>query len=157
MKPTKQGHVDTTASITSKQPDGDSIRYTFALANPSQMPYIIEKGYVTVDGASLTVTQVDEEKSEFGIMLISHSQSVLTLTHKEVGAMACAVASRSKWYATLRPGWGYGQYRSRRSRQVCAWFDIATGGNGGPYSREAPQGAWQVMQMIVIRSRISFD
>lgn len=79
-----QGHVDTTATITSKKPDGDSIRYNFALGNPSQMPYIIEKGYITIDGASLTVTEVDDKSAGFGIMLISHSQSILTLTSKNV-------------------------------------------------------------------------
>lgn len=49
------------------------------------MPYIIEKGYITIDGASLTITEIDDKSSGFGIMLISHSQSILTLTGKEVG------------------------------------------------------------------------
>jgi riboflavin synthase len=79
-----QGHVDTTATIISKKPDGDSIRYNFKLTDSNQLPYIIEKGYVTIDGASLTVTEVDDKEASFGIMLISHSQSILTLTHKEV-------------------------------------------------------------------------
>jgi riboflavin synthase len=48
------------------------------------MPYIIEKGYVTIDGASLTITEIDDKTASFGIMLISHSQSILTLTNKEV-------------------------------------------------------------------------
>jgi riboflavin synthase len=81
---TKQGHVDTTATIISKKPDGDSIRYNFKLTDPAQIPYIIEKGYVTIDGASLTVTEVDDTSASFGIMLISHSQSILTLTNKDV-------------------------------------------------------------------------
>jgi riboflavin synthase len=81
---TAQGHVDTTATITSKKPDGDSIRYNFALENPAMMPYIIEKGYITIDGASLTITEIDDKSAGFGIMLISHSQSILTLTGKEV-------------------------------------------------------------------------
>jgi riboflavin synthase len=79
-----QGHVDTTATIISQKPDGDSIRYNFKLTDSNQLPYIIEKGYVTIDGASLTVTEVDDKEASFGIMLISHSQSILTLTHKEV-------------------------------------------------------------------------
>jgi riboflavin synthase len=80
-----QGHVDTTARITSKIPDGNSIRYVFTLPTPTQLPYIIEKGYITIDGASLTVTQMDDASSTFGIMLISHSQEKLTLTSKEEG------------------------------------------------------------------------
>lgn len=81
-----QGHVDGTASIVSKQADGNSIRYSFRLSddNPSDLaPYLIEKGYVTIDGASLTLTHV--KGKEFGIMLIAHSQEKLTLTSKAIG------------------------------------------------------------------------
>lgn len=49
------------------------------------MPYLIEKGYITIDGASLTLTNVDDADQGFGIMLISHSQEKLTLTGKKVG------------------------------------------------------------------------
>lgn len=88
-----QGHVDSTATIISKQTDGNSIRYSFrfpADVAETFMPYLIEKGYVTVDGASLTLTHVSPlsakpEESAFGIMLIAHSQEKLTLTRKEVG------------------------------------------------------------------------
>lgn len=51
------------------------------------MPYIIEKGYITIDGASLTITEIDDKTAGFGIMLISHSQSILTLTGKEVSLL----------------------------------------------------------------------
>ena len=49
------------------------------------MPYLIEKGYVTVDGASLTLTAVDDAVRTFSIMLIAHSQEKLTLTGKKQG------------------------------------------------------------------------
>jgi riboflavin synthase len=45
----------------------------------------VEKGYITIDGTSLTITQVDDTKCTFGIMLISHSQTKVTLSKKEVG------------------------------------------------------------------------
>ena len=45
---------------------------------------------MTIDGASLTVTEVDDKDASFGIMLISHSQSILTLTNKEVRQLCCA-------------------------------------------------------------------
>ena len=93
-----QGHVDTTASIISKKPDGDSIRYNFKLTDSNQLPYIIEKGYVTIDGASLTVTEVDDKEASFGIMLISHSQSILTLTHKEVSHALAFAHKRADEY-----------------------------------------------------------
>ncbi|KIR30572.1 riboflavin synthase, alpha subunit [Cryptococcus deuterogattii LA55] len=81
-----QGHVDGTATIISKVPDGDSIRYTFQLpAATTLLPFIIEKGYITIDGASLTITQVNDAERSFGIMLIAHSQGKLTLTDKKEG------------------------------------------------------------------------
>ncbi|ORX34099.1 putative riboflavin synthase [Kockovaella imperatae] len=94
-----QGHVDATATITSKVPDGDSIRYTFTFSPTSSsaastsatsraqtlMPYLVEKGYITIDGASLTLTEVDDETASFGIMLIAYSQTKLVLTKKQVG------------------------------------------------------------------------
>lgn len=48
------------------------------------MMYIIEKGYITIDGASLTITEIDDKTAGFGIMLISHSQTILTLAGKDV-------------------------------------------------------------------------
>lgn len=81
-----QGHVDGTATIISKIPDGDSIRYTFQLpATTTLLPFIIEKGYITIDGASLTITHVNDAQRSFGIMLIAHSQAKLTLTDKKEG------------------------------------------------------------------------
>ncbi|BEJ18172.1 hypothetical protein CspHIS471_0704490 [Cutaneotrichosporon sp. HIS471] len=82
-----QGHVDAVATIKSVVPDGASLRYTFAFAEEAAhlMPYVVEKGFVTVDGASLTLTGVNDADLSFGIMLIAHSQGKLTLTSKKVG------------------------------------------------------------------------
>ncbi|KAI0059447.1 Lumazine-binding protein [Artomyces pyxidatus] len=86
-----QGHVDGTAVIVSKTPDGDSLRLVFQLpestpSRPSLLPYLIPKGYVTIDGTSLTLTEVDNAKKTFGIMLIQHTQEKITLPRKEIGA-----------------------------------------------------------------------
>ncbi|KAL1405171.1 Riboflavin synthase alpha chain [Vanrija albida] len=82
-----QGHVDAVATIRAAVPDGASIRYTFAFPEDAAhlMPFVVEKGFITVDGASLTLTQIDDATLSFGIMLIAHSQSKLTLTDKKVG------------------------------------------------------------------------
>ena len=50
------------------------------------MRYIIPKGYVAIDGASLTVTVVDDAQRTFGVMLITHTQERITLGKKPVGA-----------------------------------------------------------------------
>lgn len=82
-----QGHVDAVATIKSVVPDGASLRYTFQFPEEAAhlMPYVVEKGFVTVDGASLTLTGVNDADLTFGIMLIAHSQSKLTLTAKKTG------------------------------------------------------------------------
>lgn len=85
-----QGHVDTTTRIKQIDNDGASIRYKFEIP-PKQhgkeniAPYIIPKGYITIDGASLTVTYVDARDKSFGVMLIPYTQSQITLATKKPG------------------------------------------------------------------------
>jgi riboflavin synthase len=81
-----QAHVDTTVTLVDKTPDGDSVRLTFELADETMLPYLVPKGYVALDGASLTLTFVDDEQRRFGIMLITHTQEKITLGRKEVGS-----------------------------------------------------------------------
>ena len=50
------------------------------------MPYIIPKGYIAIDGTSLTITSVDDSRRVFGIMLIKHTQEKITLSKKPVGS-----------------------------------------------------------------------
>ncbi|PIL31363.1 hypothetical protein GSI_06062 [Ganoderma sinense ZZ0214-1] len=86
-----QAHVDTTATLVDKTPDGDSLRLLFQLPEPtperpSLLPYLIPKGYVAIDGTSLTLTVVDDARRTFGVMLIKHTQEKITLSKKPVGA-----------------------------------------------------------------------
>lgn len=50
------------------------------------MPYLIPKGYVAIDGASLTLTEVDDSQRIFGVMLIQHTQEKISLAKKADGA-----------------------------------------------------------------------
>jgi len=73
-----------------RHPDGESIRFTFQFPpptpdRPSLLPYIIPKGYVTIDGTSLTVTEVNDVERTFGIMMIKHTQEVVALPNKPIG------------------------------------------------------------------------
>ncbi|KAH9849234.1 Lumazine-binding protein [Lenzites betulinus] len=86
-----QAHVDTTATIVDKKPDGDSLRMLFQLPEPtperpSLLPSLIPKGYVAIDGTSLTLTSVDDANRTFGVMLITHTQEKITLPKKPIGA-----------------------------------------------------------------------
>lgn len=82
-----QGHVDTTALIYSAEQDGNSVVYTFQLATKDKqyMKYIVEKGFICIDGVSLTITNVDDHKNTFSIAMIKHTQENVTLPLKQVG------------------------------------------------------------------------
>lgn len=81
-----QAHVDTTVTLVDRVPDGDSVRLTFELADETMLLYLVPKGYVALDGASLTLTFVDDEQCRFGVMLITHTQEKITLGKKKVGS-----------------------------------------------------------------------
>ncbi|KAJ7109916.1 hypothetical protein C8R44DRAFT_800904 [Mycena epipterygia] len=86
-----QAHVDTTATVVERSLDGDSLRLTFEFAEPTEtrpslLAYLIPKGYVTIDGASLTLTGVNDGQRQFSIMLVQHTQEKITLAKKAVGA-----------------------------------------------------------------------
>ena len=83
--------MDGTAIIVDRVPDGDSLRLTFQLPEPtperpSLLPYIIPKGYVAIDGTSLTITGVNDSERTFGVMLIQHTQQKITLSKKVDGS-----------------------------------------------------------------------
>lgn len=87
-----QAHIDSTATVVGRIFDGDSLRLTFefaapSVARPTLLQYIVPKGYVTIDGASLTVTGVDDAQRRFGVMLVQHTQQKISLaTQKRVGS-----------------------------------------------------------------------
>lgn len=81
-----QGHVDGVAEVVSVVPDGNALVFRFRLSSSSDlMTYIVEKGYVTLDGASLTVTAVDDPRRCFEVMLISYTQEKIVTATKSVG------------------------------------------------------------------------
>ncbi len=78
-----QGHVDGVGTVTERAADGDgSDRLTVAAA-PELLRHVVEKGSVTVDGVSLTVTAVDDDG--FGVALIPHTLAVTTLGTRRPG------------------------------------------------------------------------
>ncbi|ABN64714.2 riboflavin synthase [Scheffersomyces stipitis CBS 6054] len=79
-----QGHVDTIAAIKSRIPDGNAITFTFQLRDKEYMSYIVEKGFIAVDGTSLTITHVDYDKAEFSIMMVSYTQSKVVMPLKQI-------------------------------------------------------------------------
>lgn len=82
-----QGHVDTIAKIVKRVPDGNAITFTFQLrdAEKENINYIVEKGFIAIDGTSLTVTDVNYDTFEFSIMMISYTQGKVILPSKNLG------------------------------------------------------------------------
>ncbi len=76
------GHVDGVAEVLATSNDARSLRVEFAAPRPLSR-YIARKGSVTLDGVSLTVNEVDDEK--FSVNLIPHTLEVTTFGALAVG------------------------------------------------------------------------
>ena len=76
------GHVDATARIVAKVPEGQGHRLTVETP-PPMAPYVVEKGYVAVDGVSLTVAAAHDGR--FEIALIPETSARTTLGTKGPG------------------------------------------------------------------------
>jgi riboflavin synthase len=68
-----QGHVDATGEVVTLQPDGEGVMVTFR-APVALLKYIVPKGYLAIDGMSLTV--VDTGPDWFTISFIPHTRMV---------------------------------------------------------------------------------
>jgi riboflavin synthase len=77
-----QGHVEGTATIQSVERDGEAWMVRFS-APPNLMRYIVHKGFVTVDGASLTV--VSRDSGGFSITIIPFTYANTNLHGRKVG------------------------------------------------------------------------
>jgi riboflavin synthase len=71
------GHVDGVARILDRRPEGESVRFVIE-APAALMPFIAPKGSVALDGVSLTVNEVEDDR--FGVNIIPH-----TLAHTGFG------------------------------------------------------------------------
>ena len=81
-----QGHVDTVATVQTVTPDGNALTFRFTPRDPAVLGYIVEKGYVTIDGASLTVTKVEDgPQGWWEVMLIAYTQDKVVTASKQPG------------------------------------------------------------------------
>jgi riboflavin synthase len=64
-------------------PDGNAIAMVFTPMDKRVLMYIVEKGYIALDGTSLTITGVDD--TSFSVMLIAHTQAKTIVAMKQVG------------------------------------------------------------------------
>ncbi|ODV95517.1 hypothetical protein PACTADRAFT_42692 [Pachysolen tannophilus NRRL Y-2460] len=80
-----QGHVDTVAKIINAEKDENSILFTFQLRDSEFINYIVEKGFIALDGTSLTVVSVDHTRAQFQIMMIQYTQNQVIMPLKKIG------------------------------------------------------------------------
>ena len=71
-----QGHVDGIGTVESIEPDGEAILMRVE-TRPSLMRYVVEKGFVAVDGASLTVVHCDRVGFSFTLIPYTRDNTVL--------------------------------------------------------------------------------
>jgi riboflavin synthase len=77
-----QGHVDGVGTVRSVEPEGEG-RRVWIDAPADLLRYVVDKGSVTVEGASLTVAGLDE--SGFAVALVQHTLEVTTLGRLAAG------------------------------------------------------------------------
>ena len=76
------GHVDGLARIVERRPEAESVR--FVVEVPIGLaPFIAPKGSVTLDGVSLTVNELAQDR--FGVNIIPHTLSCTTFGQAQPG------------------------------------------------------------------------
>ncbi len=76
------GHVDDTGRVASVMQGGGAMLIRFEVA-PEVMRYIVEKGFVAVDGVSLTT--MTKDASSFQVSVVDYTREHTTLGSRQVG------------------------------------------------------------------------
>ncbi|KAL1821512.1 riboflavin synthase-like [Daucus carota subsp. sativus] len=80
-----QGHVDGTGEIVEVEREGSSLWFKIK-TTPEVFRYIVAKGFVAIDGTSLTVVKVfDVSECCFNIMMVEYTQQSVVMPLKKVG------------------------------------------------------------------------
>ncbi|KPM45499.1 hypothetical protein AK830_g1094 [Neonectria ditissima] len=80
-----QGHVDTTAEILSIEQDGNALTFRFQPKRRDMLRYVVYKGFIAIDGTSLTVTNVNDIEGWWEVMLIAYTQERVVVAQKKPG------------------------------------------------------------------------
>ncbi len=78
-----QGHIDGVGEMIALKPDGDGALLAEIKILPSLGKYIIDKGYIAIDGMSITVIQAHE--TYFHVMFIPYTRSVTIVSQYQIG------------------------------------------------------------------------
>jgi riboflavin synthase len=77
-----QGHIDDTGKVVQVVKEGEAVLMRFQ-AEPEVMRYIVPKGFVAVDGISLTVTTKDA--NTFGVSIVGYTREHTILADRKPG------------------------------------------------------------------------
>ena len=77
-----QGHIDATGRIEEFREDADALWVSVSL-DPALMRYVVPKGYVALDGTSLTV--VNAGPDSFDVTLVAYTQAHIVLPTRAAG------------------------------------------------------------------------
>jgi riboflavin synthase len=79
-----QGHVDGTGRVVAVTPEEEALLLRVS-APPELMPYIVQKGFIAVDGVSLTVVDADANATSFTVSLVGYTRQHTNLGGKKPG------------------------------------------------------------------------
>jgi len=82
-----QGHVDGIGTIIDRWTDDDSLFFKVRV-DDELIRYIVPKGFVAIDGTSLTVCEVDSSpqgEKWFTFMLVEYTQKKIVIPQKDIG------------------------------------------------------------------------
>lgn len=80
-----QGHVDGYGTVKERFVDDDSLWYKVTVEDPEILRFIVPKGFIAIDGTSLTVVDVNTEEKWFSFMLVEYTQKKIIIPAKQVG------------------------------------------------------------------------
>jgi riboflavin synthase len=77
-----EGHIDSTGKIISLKPEGPAMLMRIS-APSTVLKYVVEKGFIAIEGTSLTVVSRDE--ATFTVELITHTRENTVFIHRRTG------------------------------------------------------------------------
>ena len=82
---TVSGHVHCTADVVEVVDSEHNRKVVFEVSDAKLIKYVLPKGFISIDGCSLTVGEVDKNTGRFNVWLIPETLRVTVLGDKTVG------------------------------------------------------------------------
>lgn len=88
------GHIDFTAQLATIRQLENNYVLRISVA-PNWMPYVFAKGYIAINGASLTIAEVNREENWFEVWLIPETLRMTVFAEKKAGDLVNIEIERS--------------------------------------------------------------